>query len=147
MTWRRVIDVVGPVEQLALLDTTWQDEPELTQADAWVAVDAPSLLYPGPPHPGVLLRLAVPNGVSIPVHIGDTVPDQTPEKVFDSELIVGDHGFWLEIGTHLDTIPLACGNYPFQVWVRSMEVGRAQAAALVFGGRKPRRLGSPRRAD
>lgn len=136
-TWR------GPVEYVSLLDATWQGEPEWGD-DVWVAMDAPDLVYDGPPFPGVLVRVGVAQDQGIRVALCDSVPEWVSLRVAASELLVGDHGLYLEAGDAFANVPLGTGTYPFEVWVDPCGPGRATGVAFVFGPRQPRRLGKPR---
>ena len=133
----------GPVEYVSLLDATWQGEPEWGDDD-WVAMDASDLVYEGPPYPGVLVRVGVAKDETIRVALCDSVPEWVTVQVAASELLVGDHGLYLEAGDDATGIPLQQGTYRLEVWVQPVEPGRATAVAFVMGPREPRRLGNPR---
>jgi hypothetical protein len=53
-------------------------------------------------------------------------------RVAASELIVGDHGFYLSVGDEARTVDVGSGNYSIEVWVDPVEPSRARAVALVL---------------
>jgi hypothetical protein len=126
---------------VALLDATWQGRPEWTDDSSWVTVDAPDLVYEGPPYPGLLLKANVPADGELRVLCGHDSPGRPFECVCRTELMVGDHGFVVETdGGHLP-VPLPCGNYDVEVWVQAADALRAEAVAFIFGSQRPRSLG------
>lgn len=136
--------VGGPVEDVALLDATWQGSPEWTDETGWVTVHAPDLFYEGPPYPGLLVRANVPLGGDLRISVVETTPGSPLERVFETELIVGDHGFVIETdGGHIP-LPMLAGNYSVEVWVDAADGRSARSVSFVFGERRPRELGPPR---
>jgi hypothetical protein len=133
----------GPIDYVSLLDATWQGEPDWGD-DVWVAMDASRLVVEGPPYPGVLVRVGVPENGSVRVALCQAVPEWVSEQVADSELVVGTHGLFLEAGDDFAEIPVEAGTYPLQVWVQPVSPGGATAVAFVMGPRKPTKPGKPR---
>ncbi len=129
----------GPVAHVALLDATWQGEPEWG-SDPWVALDGPDLVYQGPPFPGVLVRFGISDQEAVRVSVSNSVPDWAPVHVATSELMVGSHGFHLSVGDVTRSVRRDEGNYSLEVWVDQVRPGHAKSVALVLGPRQPRRL-------
>lgn len=139
MSWSHDAITSGPVDYVSLLDSTWQGEP-MWGDDLWVALDAPDLVYEGPPFPGLLVRVGVKESQNLRVAICQSAPGWAPMQVAESELIVENHGLYLEVGDVAHSVDLETGNYPIQVWVDPVAPGQAKAVAFVLGPRRARRL-------
>ena len=133
----------GPLDEIEFLDATWQGIPVWGDTGTWVATDVPGLAYAGPPWPGLLIAARIPVGESVTVSVSDR-PPPSMHQVFASELIVGDHGFFVAAGDGHMTVPVQAGNYPVAVWVDGDTPDATRRCCIVLGARMPRQLGRPR---
>jgi len=141
-----VLKVSGPIDAVELLDPAWQDGPVWGE-DPWVALDAPSLTYPGPPWPGFLLRVAVPADEQLRMTLGSERSASAQTSVLKTELIVGEHGIWLGVGVDSRQIDIPSGNYAVEVWVAPLAPGSTREVSVVLGDPMPRCLPGQLRAD
>lgn len=143
--WKYELTASGPLDEVELLDATWQGAPVWDEAAGpWVATDAPELVYGGPPWPGLLLRVDVPAGETLTVDFSDQPASPSLRQVFESTLIVGKHGFWFAAGDEHLTVPAESGNYPVSVWVDGATPETTRRCSIVVGAWSPRQLGPPR---
>lgn len=142
-TWQCVLTAAGPLDEVELLDASWQGGPVWTDDAQWVATDAPELVYGGAPWPGLLIRALVPAGESVTVRLCDHVAESSMRRIFTTELILGDQ-VWLAAGDEHRTVPIRRGNYPASVWADGPTPAIARNYCIVHGTWSPRRLGTPR---
>lgn len=135
--------VTGPCEEIQLLDATWQGAPVWCPGDGWVATEAPDLAYPGPPHPGILIRIGLPTGARLELTIARQEPDEDLQCVFRSELINGGNGLVVHPGLAED-LQLPEGNYPVGVWIDADHPNAVRRCVVVLGDRRPHELGVPK---
>lgn len=132
--------VLGPCDEIDVLDATWQDLPVWGPGDVWVAMDAPDLAYSGPPHPGLLIRVGLLKGDRLELTIDRRDPPADLQCVFTGELIVGASGLSISPGSVRD-VPLLTGNYPVGVWGDADRPEAVRRCVVVLGDRMPYRLG------
>lgn len=143
--WMSALVAAGPLDEIVLLDHTWQGTPVWDDdATQWVATDAPELIMGCPPWPGLAVRAVVPDGAVVTVTLADRVVRPGMREVFRSELIVGDHGLWLAAGDEGVGVPVPSGNYPVAVWVDGATPEATRNVCLVLGPWSERRLGGER---
>jgi len=109
-----------------------------------VTVHAPELAYDGPPYPGLLVRANVQPGGDLKISYGVTPPGPPLRCVYETELVVSDHGFVIETDSGHAPVPTLAGNYDVGVWVDAVGARSIRAVSFVFGPRRPRELGRPR---
>lgn len=70
--WMSALVAAGPLDEIVLLDHTWQGTPVWDDdATQWVATDAPELIMGCPPWPGLAVRAVVPDGAVVTVTLAD----------------------------------------------------------------------------
>ncbi|TDD63011.1 hypothetical protein E1263_01500 [Kribbella antibiotica] len=132
--------VTGPCDEVQVMDSTWQDAPVWRPGDKWVATYAPCLTYPGPPHPGLLLRVGLAAGDHLELTVAREEPDDDLRCVFRSELTNGGDGLAVFPG-FVDDLVLPRGTYPVSVWVDADQPNAVRRCVIVLGDQEPFRLG------
>jgi hypothetical protein len=132
--------VAGPCDEIQVIDSTWQDAPAWRPGDQWVATYAPGLTYPGPPHPGLLLRVGLTAGDHLELMVAREEPDDDLRCVFRSELSNGGDGLAVFPG-FADDLELPRGTYPVSVWVDADQPTAVRRCVIVLGDQMPYRLG------
>lgn len=136
----RVPGPIGRWDGILLSDATFQDAPEWTSADAWVADDSPGLAYEVPPTAAVRIGVRVADGEYVTVVLRAT-PPQDATKVYDSFLAVGEHGWTLTVGAVTLGLPAESGVFPVSVWVDGKTPQTTRTVSIVLGERVPRSPG------